>query len=521
MTGGRKNEPITIFRAGRHTAMSGVSLDFSASDLEATVSGYDAALHEAPLVIGHPRDNAPAYGWVGSLKVAGRELLATPRQVNPEFAEAVNAGSFKKVSASFYLPDSAHNPLPGVYYLRHVGFLGAQPPAVKGLGDARFADGEDGVVTIEFGEPGITLDLARVLRRLREFVIEKFSREDADRLVPEFMPEQLEIAGARKIAKTTQFSEPVAFAQTSLSRRLRSLMNANEVTTEQLAKAGGIEASTMASILSGEIKRPPDRRLRGFARALGVSFDSLRQLVTDSEDLSEQGVEKMHLADTDLVRYLLQRMTQLQVTTADLAEGDGLDSAAVEGILSGRTAAPNDAQLRSLARVLGTTADTLKAKAGGNTDFAERESAIEEREAVVTEREQAIARRERKTEQQETVAFVEEQIESGRLLPRHRDELVAVLESLQPLDEVAFGEGDDRQTVTPVDWLKRFVESLPEQVDYQERAAPETDTSNREAVPIAVGYTAEADRVALHRKALAYAEANKVDYVTAVERVGG
>ena len=520
MTGGRQNEPITIFRAGRHTAMSGASLDFSAADLEATVSGYDPALHEAPLVIGHPRDNAPAYGWIGSLTLAGRELLATPRQVNPEFAEAVNAGRFKKVSASFYRPDAPHNPLPGVYYLRHVGFLGAQPPAVKGLGDARFADGEDGVVTIEFGEPGIALDFARFVRRLREFVIDKFSLADADRVVPEYMAEQLEITGVRKIAETTQFSETAAFAQTSLSRRLRSLMNANDVTTEQLAKASGIAASTMASILSGEIERPPDRRLRGFARSLGVSFDSLRRLVTESEDLSEQG-EKMHFADTDLVRYLLQRMTQLQVTTADLAEGDGLDSAAVDGILSGRVTVPNHAQLGGLACILGTTAETLKAKAGGSTEFAERESDIARREAVVTEREQAIAQRERKTERQETVAFVEEQIDAGRLLPRHREELTAVLESLQPLDEVAFGEGDSEQTVTPVDWLKRFVESLPEQIDYQERAAPETDTSNREAVPIAVGYTAEADRVALHRKALAYQEANDVDYVTAVQRVGG
>ena len=229
----------------------------------------------------------------------------------------------------------------------------------------------------------------------------------------------------------------------------------------------------------------------------------------------------MHFADTDLVRYLLQRMTQLQVTTADLAEGDGLDSAAVDGILSGRVTVPNHAQLGGLACILGTTAETLKAKAGGSTEFAERESDIARREAVVTEREQAIAQRERKTERQETVAFVEEQIDARRLLPRHREELTAVLESLQPLDEVAFGEGDSEQTVTPVDWLKRFVESLPEQIDYQERAAPETDTSNREAVPIAVGYTAEADRVALHRKALAYQEANDVDYVTAVQRVGG
>jgi len=36
--------------------------------------------------------------------------------------------------------------VPGVYYLRHVGFLGAQPPAVKGLRPIELAEGEPGVI---------------------------------------------------------------------------------------------------------------------------------------------------------------------------------------------------------------------------------------------------------------------------------------------------------------------------------------------------------------------------------------
>ncbi len=50
----------------------------------------------------------------------------------------VKAGRFKSRSASFYHPDNPNNPKPGVYYLRHVGFLGAQPPAVKGLKAVEF-----------------------------------------------------------------------------------------------------------------------------------------------------------------------------------------------------------------------------------------------------------------------------------------------------------------------------------------------------------------------------------------------
>lgn len=128
-----KSQPIQIFRAGRHTAMSGADLAFSEADLAATAAAYDPARAEAPIVVGHPAHDLPAYGWIKSLAFAGGALEAEPDQVDPAFAEMVAAGRFKKISASFYPPASKNNPVPGVYYLRHVGFLGAAAPAVKGL----------------------------------------------------------------------------------------------------------------------------------------------------------------------------------------------------------------------------------------------------------------------------------------------------------------------------------------------------------------------------------------------------
>ncbi len=142
---------IHIFKPGTHTAMSGLALSFSEADLQASADAYDPAKHEAPLVVGHPKADAPAYGWVKGLAFNESGLQAEPHQVDAEFAELVSAGRFKKVSASFYTPDAPANPVPGVYYLRHVGFLGAQPPAIKGLKQAEFADDAD-CITIEFGE---------------------------------------------------------------------------------------------------------------------------------------------------------------------------------------------------------------------------------------------------------------------------------------------------------------------------------------------------------------------------------
>lgn len=181
-------KPIEIFRPGRHTASSGAVLAFSEADLAASAAAYDPALHEAPLVVGHPRHDAPAYGWVKSLSV-GAGLEAEPHQVDPAFAEMVGRGAFKKISASFYSPDSQGNPVPGVYYLRHVGFLGAQPPAVKGLRSPEFADGEAGIV--EFADWS-DMQNASLWRRMREWVIGRFGLDEADKAIPSYAVETLE-----------------------------------------------------------------------------------------------------------------------------------------------------------------------------------------------------------------------------------------------------------------------------------------------------------------------------------------
>lgn len=148
----KKPNPIAIFKPGRFTAMSGAAFDFSESDLQASATAYDPAKHEAPLVVGHPKPDGPAYGWAASLNYSDNLLQAQPRDVSPEFADWVERKIYKKISASFYPPSHPANPVPGVFYLRHIGFLGAQPPAVKGLPDPVFADDDTDFLTIEFSE---------------------------------------------------------------------------------------------------------------------------------------------------------------------------------------------------------------------------------------------------------------------------------------------------------------------------------------------------------------------------------
>lgn len=140
-------EKIEIFKAGKRFDANGKEFDISVSDLEQVVTSYNPAFHEAPAVIGHPKMNNPAYAWVEKLFLEGDVLKAQFKQIDPEFSEMVKNGRFKKVSASFYTPDSPNNPYQGRWAIRHVGFLGAMPPAVKGLKEPVFNEtDEQGVV---------------------------------------------------------------------------------------------------------------------------------------------------------------------------------------------------------------------------------------------------------------------------------------------------------------------------------------------------------------------------------------
>ncbi|MFV0411476.1 MAG: hypothetical protein ACK5LJ_17790 [Paracoccus sp. (in: a-proteobacteria)] len=132
---------IEVFRPGTFTPMEGAPLTFSAADLRAIADAYDSKATPAPIVVGHPAIDAPAYGWIDSIDYdAGAErLVANLRDIDPAFAELVKAGRFRKVSMSYFSPNQGHNPVPGTWYPKHVGFLGAAAPAVPGLKNAHFA----------------------------------------------------------------------------------------------------------------------------------------------------------------------------------------------------------------------------------------------------------------------------------------------------------------------------------------------------------------------------------------------
>lgn len=215
---------LEIFRAGKRTAMSGETLDFTEDAIAASAAAYDPAIHEAPLVVGHPKHDAPAYGWVAKLEHESGSLRAEPTQIDTTFQEWVDEGRYKKISASFYSPNSPQNPVPGVYYLRHVGFLGAMPPAIKGMKAIEFSEEEEGVVTLEFGDYADNLN-ADLWRSLRDWLIETADLETADRVIPTYKIDSLlEMALRPPPESVSTYSEkPMALTEQELEQREQAI----------------------------------------------------------------------------------------------------------------------------------------------------------------------------------------------------------------------------------------------------------------------------------------------------------
>ena len=156
---------MEIFRAGNY----GEKGNYSEADIQQLADSYDPAKHEAPVVLGHPKpaSGAPAYAWVSKLKNVAGTLMAKLHQVEPAFRESFLAGRYKKRSIALY--KSAD----GKYGLRHLGFLGADVPEVKGLADAAFSQEE--FQSIDFDEENTMADDNKsIADRVREALREMF-----------------------------------------------------------------------------------------------------------------------------------------------------------------------------------------------------------------------------------------------------------------------------------------------------------------------------------------------------------
>ena len=183
-----------IFRAGTHTDSKGREQSFTDADLDSIVANHNAT-QPAPLVVGHPKDNDPAYAWTDELKAEGGKLFAKAKDIVAEFGDAVEKKMYPNRSVSIV-------PQGDGWQLRHIGFLGAMPPAVKGLEAIAFADADNAIEfsmtdTQRWATASGLESVGRMMRRVRDWLIDDKGLETADRILPDYEIENIQGSGER------------------------------------------------------------------------------------------------------------------------------------------------------------------------------------------------------------------------------------------------------------------------------------------------------------------------------------
>lgn len=222
---GRKREngmakKIKMLKPGVFVDKHKTTVSLSAEDLQATAKAYDPVVYAAPLTIGHPEsDTAPSYGKLAGTDFSDGFLNGDPAAVDPQFAEIVNKGYYDRVSLSLFSPTSPANPKPGVWYPRHLAFLGAAAPAVPGLGTVNLSEADEGVVEFTVHKDGVVSlgswndrTIARMFRNIKNWIIGKDGKEEADKVLDEWDLETITEEALRPEAKpetpmSTEFSE--------------------------------------------------------------------------------------------------------------------------------------------------------------------------------------------------------------------------------------------------------------------------------------------------------------------------
>lgn len=123
-----------IFKAGKWTSSNGFTRSYSTDDLDKIANNYNPDVEEAPITLGHPfLGNEPAHGWIEEVFRVGNTLYARAKDLTDEFIQLLKEKKYKKRSIG----------LDRNFNLKHVAFLGAANPAVKGLADVFFEEEHD------------------------------------------------------------------------------------------------------------------------------------------------------------------------------------------------------------------------------------------------------------------------------------------------------------------------------------------------------------------------------------------
>ncbi len=343
-----------IFRAGTQTDSQGRIKTFTDADLDSIVANHNAD-DPAPLVVGHPKTNDPAYGWTQSLKRDGNTLFAKATDVVAEFEDSVKAKNYRKRSVSIE-PDGA-----GGYRLRHIGFLGAAAPAVPGLADLQFSDDTQTAV-FEFSVDEAVRSagwgfgtLTRTLRRFREYLIADKGLEEADDILPNYEIDSLQTRADQienslnQSQRSRQFScqddedKPMTITQEQMDAETHRANQAVQQLKALQYQQRVSEAQTLVSGLVTDGKLLP-------AQAVGLAefMASLKDQTETFEFSASEGEQPKKQTPHDFMTGFMKSLGKQVVTGKDDSEDAG-DTASDYTAPNGYTVDPDKAKLHKQA----------------------------------------------------------------------------------------------------------------------------------------------------------------------------
>jgi len=275
---------IEVFRAGRHVDSGGHERVWTRDDLDRIVANHANDGHEPPLVIGHPKTDDPAYGWVPAVRRNGDVLEAQVRNVEPGFAALVEQGRYRTRSVSLApLGDQG-------YRVRHVGLLGAKAPSVKGLSDkvAAYHAVDTDAVVLEVPIEHAADDDATLLQGLRALLARMLPGGEGHK-DPE--PVSVQHDGGTEMAEQQQQSITIEAAVRAAEERVRAEFAASQAEAQaQIAqlqaanRRAQIQSRLAALKRQGRVTPAMERAgLLEFCEGLAALGDTPTLTYSDSE----------------------------------------------------------------------------------------------------------------------------------------------------------------------------------------------------------------------------------------------
>ena len=254
----------------------------------------------APMVIGHPKTDAPAYGWIQDLKREGNVLSVKGGNLHDEFAEGVEKGLWP--NRSIRIGKGADG-----FYLKHIGFLGAVPPAIEGM-DAIYNAATDDECFDYASDSYTPNSLSRMMHRLREFIINKFDVETADTVFPDYEIESMsehanQLRDEDKDTPTSYSQqEPTKTGDEPMTQfSQEQLDDAVEKAVEKAKEDAGAEFSQKEKDHETELTAERNKRLSvEFSKKITGWIDGGKVLPSQTEGMSEF---MMQLSDADEANF--------------------------------------------------------------------------------------------------------------------------------------------------------------------------------------------------------------------------